>query len=484
MIHKNTILTNAIWRIGERIGASAVTFIVSIVLARILSPKEYGLISLVLVMTTLLQVFVDSGMGKALIQKKATEKIDYSTVFVFNLFSSIFLYAVLYFCSPMIESFFGYEKLAEVIQISGIILIISAAKNVVQAYVMKQMKFKLFFMSTLMGTILSGVIALIMAYKDCGVWALVAQQIINPLVDTLILWIVIEWRPRIKFSFKSFKELYSYAWKLLAVDLLNEFFNSIRTIFIGKFFDASELGFYENGRKLPASIYSNIDSSLRSVIFPVFAKEQDDILKTKNYMLKMINVCYYVTTPVLFGLIGCSENIVRFIFTDKWLSAVPYMQIACVVWFLNSIQAINQQVVLAKGRSDICLKIEIINKVMTFVALIICVKYGVFAIALSQVFISVIGVYLNLYPNRKLINCTIVEQLNCCFIEVFVNVIMLVFVYLIGCSSIDYRIELILQILAGVFIYVIFSIIFKLNGYMIIKSFLLSKIKREVNNNE
>lgn len=476
---KEKVITNAIWRIGERIGASLVTFIVSVVLARMLSPKEYGVIAIVIVFTTILQVFVDSGLGKSLIQKKDATDLDFSTVLIFNVISSIVLYILLFLFAPYIESFFSIPGLCSLIRVSGTLLVISGIKNVIQSYIMRNMQFKLFFFATLVGTILSGVVALVMAYYGFGVWALVAQLIINPLFDTLFLCFLVDWKPSLSFSFSRFRLLFSFGWKLLLVDLLNEFFNSIRTFFIGKFYTTSDLGCYENGRKLPTSIYSNLDSALRSVVFPVLSMEQSDLIKTKQYMLKMIKICCFVTTPILFGMAACSENIVRLIWTDKWIEAVPYMQISCAVWSLNSIQALNQQVILAQGRSDICLKIEIINKCLVFVTLMFAIKYGVMAIALSQLIATFLGLFTNLIPNIKLINCSMYEQFKSCSKEFALAFIMAICVYLIGKINMDIKINLILQIIAGAIIYMVPAMLLKFDGYTTISNFLKEKVLRK-----
>lgn len=473
---KNKVFSGVFWRLGERFSAQLVTFIVSVILARLLDPDDYGTISLVLIITNLLQVFIDSGFGNALIQKKDADDSDFVTVFVFNNFACIIIYALLFGLSPFIADFYNIQSLTNIIRVSGTVLLISGVKNTIHAYVSKKMLFKKFFITTIFGTALSGIVAVIMAYRGFGVWAIVAQQLINPTVDTVLLWIVVKWRPKGKFDFVKLKNLFSFGWKLLIRDLLNQLFQSFRGLVIGKWYTTIDLAYYDNGKKLPNTLYSNVDSAIRSVIFPVFASEQNDIKTVKRHMLKMANICSYVTFPLMFGMAACGKQIISLLWTDKWLPAVPFLQITCFIWSLNSIQALNQQVMLALGRSDKCLKAEMIIKVVEFFSIIISVRFGVLAIALSNLVACVISLFINLWPNRYLIDCSIIEQFGACYKELLLGLSMAAIVWVMGRISINTAVLLPIQVTVGAMIYLVGSILLHLEGYILIRDILIKKV--------
>ncbi len=290
-----SLVNNFVWRFLERTGAQGVTFLVQIILARILDPEVYGTIALVTVFTTIMQVFIDSGLGNALIQKQDADDLDFSSVFYFNMIMCCFLYLLMFFSAPYISAFYNNTELTPVIRVLSLILIISGVKNVQQAYVSRTMQFKRFFFATIGGTIGAAVVGIILACCGFGVWALVVQQLFNTMVDTLILWITVKWRPKMMFSFKRLKKLFSYGWKLLASSLLNTIYTDIRQIIIGKLYTSKDLAFYNRGQQLPKLITNNINASIDSVLLPSMSQVQDNrervramtrcAIKTSTYTL-------------------------------------------------------------------------------------------------------------------------------------------------------------------------------------------------------
>ena len=281
MTNRKNITKNFFWRFAERCGAQGIAFVVSIVLARLLAPEAYGIIALVTVFTNILNVFVDSGMGNALIQRKNADDTDFSTVFFFNMLLCTVLYMGMFVAAPWIAAFYKDPELTGVIRVLSLTLIISGVKNVQQAYVSRTMQFKKFFFSTLGGTIGSAVIGIAMAYAGFGVWALVAQQIFNQAVDTIILWITVKWRPKLKFSFKRLKKLFAYGWKLLVSSLLDTVYNNIRQVIIGKVYSSADLAYYNKGKHLPYLVITNVNVAIDSVLFPAISSKQDEIDRVK-----------------------------------------------------------------------------------------------------------------------------------------------------------------------------------------------------------
>ena len=374
MSSNDKVIKNFLWRFFERCGAQGVSFVVQIVLARILAPDVYGTIALITVFTTILQVFVDSGMGNALIQKKNADNLDFSSVFYFNIVVCIILYICMFFAAPLIAVFYENNELVPVIRVLSLTLVISGIKNVQQAYVSRTMQFKKFFFSTLAGTIGAAIIGIALAYNGFGVWALVAQQIFNATLDTIVLWITVKWRPEKKFSLKRLKGLFSYGWKLLASSLLNQIYSEITTLIIGKVYTTTDLAQYNRGNTFPMFIINNVNSSIDSVLLPTMSKEQDNIGIVKNMTRRAIKTSTYVIAPLMMGLAFVGEPLVSLILTDKWLPCVPFMRVFCITYMFYPIHTANLNAIKALGRSDLYLKLEIIKKIAGIVVIIITIR--------------------------------------------------------------------------------------------------------------
>ena len=328
-MEKGKVISNFIWRFAERCGAQLVSFVVSIVLARLLEPSVYGTVALVTVFTTILQVFIDSGLGTALIQKKNADDLDYSSVFYFNFVVCIILYLGMFIAAPYIAKFYGNMSLIPVIRVISLTLIISGVKNIQQAYVSSNMLFKRFFFSTIGGTIVSAFIGIFMAYIGMGVWALVAQQLSNAMIDTMILWITVKWRPKAVFSWERLKSLLAYGWKLLVAVLLDTVYNNLRNLVIGKMYSSADLAFYNQGDKFPKIIVTNINTSIDSVLLPTLSSEQDNKARVKEMTRRAIKTSTYIMAPLMMGLAFCAKTVVELVLTQKWLPCVPFLQIFC-----------------------------------------------------------------------------------------------------------------------------------------------------------
>ena len=326
------VITNFFWRFLERCGAQGVTFIVSIVLARLLDPTVYGTVALVTIFTTIMQVFVDSGMGNALIQKKDADDLDFSSVFYFNMAMCSVLYLIMFFAAPFIASFYRMPELTAIVRVLSFVVVISGVKNVQQAYVSRHLMFKRFFFSTLGGTIGAAVIGIAMAYLGFGVWALVAQMLFNAAVDTTILWITVKWRPKKMFSFQRLKSLFSYGWKLLASSLIDTVYNDLRQLIIGKKYSSGDLAYYNQGKKFPQLIVTNINTSIDSVLLPTMSKAQDDMAAVRSMTRRAIKTSTFLMMPAMIGLAVCAEPLVQLILTEKWLPCVLFLRIFCITY--------------------------------------------------------------------------------------------------------------------------------------------------------
>ena len=409
---RNRTMSSILWRFAERCGAQGVSFAVSVVLARLLAPDVYGTIALVSVFITILQVFVDSGMANSLIQKKDADDIDFSTVFYFNIIVCFILYCVMFIAAPVISAFYEDKELIPIIRVLSLTLLISGIKNVQQAYISRNLLFKRFFFATLGGTIGAAIIGITLAYLGYGVWALVAQQLFNATVDTIILWISVKWRPKRVFSLERLKALFSYGWKLLASGLLDTVYNNIRQLVIGKMYSPSDLAFYNKGQQMPSLIITNINASIDSVLLPVMSREQRDNMRVKDMTRRAIKTSTYIIAPMMVGLTAVAPTIINILFTEKWLSSVPFLRIFCIIYLFYPIQTANLNAIKALGRSDLFLKLEIIKKSLGFGLLVSTMWYGVMAMAYSLLINCFLGQIINSWPNRKLLKYSYLEQLK------------------------------------------------------------------------
>lgn len=475
---KNKTITNLLWRFMERIGAQLVAFIVSIILARILAPEYYGLIALVTVITSILNVFVDSGLGNALIQKKGADDLDFSSVFYFNLLFCILLYLLLFFLAPLIARFYNNIQLTQVIRVLGITLIISGIKNVQQAYVSKNLIFRKFFFATITGTVFAAIIGIIMAKKGFGVWALIAQQLTNSFIDTCILWIIVPWKPKLLFSLSRLKLLFNFGWKLLIASLLNAIYLDIRQLVIGRVYTPSDLAFYNRGQTFPQFIGLNVNNSIDSVLFPVMSEVQNDVERIKDMTRRAIKTSSYIMWPLLLGLAGVSRNIIVLILTNKWTPCIPYLILACFCFGLEPLQTANLNAIKALGRSDITLRLEIIKKTISTSIIFISMPFGVFAIAIGSAVYTVIASICNSYPNRNLLNYSYIEQIKDIFPSFFVALIMSVLIYIMPLQNFGMWLRLLIQITSGAVFYILITAVFHFESFLFLKNTLFELIRR------
>lgn len=460
----SSTLTNLSWKFAERISSQMVSFVVSIVLARILAPSDYGAIAMVMVFVTLANVIVEGGFSSALIQKKDADKLDFSTVFYVSVFFSIILYAVLYIVAPYISRFYGegYEILTPVLRVIGLQVIIYGANSVQQAYVSKKMMFKKFFWSTLVGTIASAVVGLVMAYSGYGIWALVGQQLISVITNTVVLYLVTRKLLGLMFSFQRLRGLFGYGAKILGASLLVNLFLDLRSLIIGKIYSAKDLAFFDRGRQFPNLIVTNINSSVGAVLFPKMSQEQDDKERIKQTCRNSIRFSSFVMMPLMLGMAACAEPFIRILLTDKWIECVPFLRLFCVIYMFYPMHTANMQAIKALGHSGMFLKLELIKKSLELIGLLLVMNISVTAIAINMAILTTIFTFVNAYPNIKLLNYTFKEQMKDILPPIIMSVCMALIVYIIGeLLVIPDMFILIVQILCGITIYLSIAFVFK-----------------------
>ena len=471
------IVIGMFWRFSEKITAQFVSFVVSIVLARILLPEDYGIVAIVNVFMALAEVFITSGLGTALVQKKDTNELDFSTIFWCNLILSLLLYLIFFFISPFIASFYKMPLLSPVLRVFGIRIPISAINSIQNAYVSRNMDFKKFFFATIIGTIISAFIGILMAKKGFGVWSLVIQNLSNAIIDTIVLSFIIKWYPKFIFSIKSAKPLISCGWKILATDIIGTAFNQLNSFIIGKKYTASDLAFYSKGRQFPDLINGNVSGTLIAVLFPAMSLS-DDKNQIKEIRRKSLKMLEYVTFPLMFGMIAIADNMISVLLTEKWIESVFYVRVTCCVAIIGILGTTLIQEIKAIGRSDITLKLEFIKKPIYIIIIVFVMPFGVKAIAISSILIELIAFIINIYPVAKYIGFDFKTHLLDALPSFILSLIMAIIVYCIRYIILNNILCLIVQVLIGVFIYILLSFITKNENYIYLINIFRNKILR------
>ena len=469
---KSKTISGFIYKFLERVGASGIQLFVSILLARLLLPNEYGIIAIVSIVIALLDVFVTYGFGNSLVADKNSDDVDFSTCFYFGLFLSIAIYCLIFFLAPVISEWFSWDSklarfkydvdlLTNVFRVMALRLPIAAINSVQHAFVQKKMLFKKFFYSTLIGTLVSGCIAVIMAYLSFGVWALVVQYLGNIFIDTIVLFITVEWKPVIKFSLVKLKKIYSYGWKILVVGLIDVGYSQLKSIVIAKKYSSEDLAFYNKGNEFPSTCNNFIEPTISTVLFPALAQTKDSLDEMRTITRRCIQISTYIIFPIMFGLTCVADPLVRIILTDKWENSILFLQIFCIAYLFRPIQFINNCVVRACGKSGLLLILDVIKKTVGIVLIIAGMFYGPIGIALSFVVTNFISTLINILPNKKLLNYGYWDQFKDILGSFILGFFMSLIVYSLSYVISNSILLLITQIVAGVSLYLGLSIITK-----------------------
>lgn len=459
------VLSAFLWKFGERCGAQVIALLVQIILARLLSPSDYGTIALLLVFINILQVFVDSGLGNALIQKKEADDLDFSTIFLFNCVICILLYIFFALSAPLIASFYHDDSLTALIRVLGMTILVSGLRNVQQAYVARKLAFRLIFISTLIALLVAAVVSIGLAYSGYGVWALVGQNLLVNIVGTVALWFMTDWRPHLAFAFARFRQLFSFGWKLMLSALLETFYSNLSQLIIGRLYTSSDLAFYTQGEKFPLVIVSNVDASINSVLLPTLSQHQDDLERVRHMLRRAMQTSSFIMWPLMMGLVVIAESLVTFLLTEKWLPLVPYLQVFCFSYALWPIHTANLNAINAMGRSDVFLKLEIIKKICGVFMLVLLIPYGPFVMCCGGLVVGIVCTFINSYPNRKLLRYPYLAQLRDIAPSSVLAIVMGAVIYPIFWLGFGSLLTMVLQIIAGVVFYFAFAYLFHLSAF-------------------
>ena len=456
---KQKSITGMIWTVSERLGLQAVGLLISIILARLLEPSQFGLISMLAIFTAVAQSILDSGFGSALIQKKDADQTDASSIFFFNLILGVVLAGILSLAAPLIGEFFDQPTLVPITRFLSLTLIINAFSLVQTSLLTKAMDFKAQMKVSLLATIASGVIGIVMAYQGFGVWALVTQKISRSFFQAILLWVFNTWRPSFILSLTSLKTMFSFGSRLLASGLLDSIFRHLYQAFIGRVFSATSLGYYSKALSFESAATQATSGALSKVLYPALSSVQDDDQTLKKAYRKTIRLSLFIHFPLMIGLLAIADPLFRFLLTDKWSASIPYFQILCIIGLFYPLHVLNLNILKVKGRSDIFFRLEIIKKVMVIVAIAMTYRWGIMGLLYGQLATTLIAYYLNSYYSGQLINYSQWDQVKDLVSSLITAVVMGVMMSVAGLIDIESNfLMIILKVVVGFITYYLFSL--------------------------
>ena len=425
---KKQAISGVFWTSIQQFITQGIGFVVSIILARLLLPAEFGLIAMIGIFMGIGASLMDAGLGSSLIRTDNPTQEDYSTVFFFNLAGSVIMYVLLYVVAPYIADFYKQDILTGIIRWYGVIFIINAFAMVQRTRLTKLLDFKTQMLVAVPSMVLGGAIGVLMAYYGYGVWSLVVMAITQSFVSTLQLWFYAKWKPAWVFNKEKFKYHFNYGYKLTLSGILDTVFVNAYTIIIGKFFAPAQVGFFNRADSLKQLPVSNVSAILNKVTFPLFAEIKNDDVRLKSVYKKIMQLVLFLIAPLLLILAALAEPLFRFLFTEKWLPAVPYFQILCWNGILYPIHSYNLNILTVKGRSDLFLKLEIIKKIMVVLVLLVSFQFGIYGLLYGAVFTSVLAFFINTHYSGKFINYKAWEQ-----IKDILPLIFIAFIVVLNC---------------------------------------------------
>lgn len=474
---KKQSIQGVIWTGIQQFGSQGISFIVSILLARLLTPSEFGLVAMILVFISISETILDSGLSQSLIRTVDPDTSDYSTVFYFNLVVSLLLYGILYLSAPFISMFYEQPALTELLRVLGLILIVKAFSIVQLTKLTKEMNFKLQTIISLPALLSSALVAVIMAFNGFGVWSLVAYRLIREILNSSLLWIYSKWKPKLLFSILKFKYHFKFGVNLLFSGILNGVFNNLYALIIGKYFSAAQLGYFNRANNLKQLPVQNLGNILNKVTYPIFSKINNNDQKLRKAYLKVIGLSIFVMSPIMIFMGVLAKPLILFLLTDKWIEVVPYLQILVIDGLLFPIHSFNLNILKVKGRSDLFLRLEIIKKIIIVLAVLFAMNYGVIGLVWSIVGTSIVALVINTYYSGKLINLTIAYQLKKIIPSILIGVCCggLVFVTSEWLKESYHVVNLLVSTMIGSVSYIMLAHITKNTDYIELKKIILKR---------
>lgn len=478
---KEKAINGFIWRVVQNSGTQIIGFVISIILARILSPDDYGLIAMITVFTNIAMVFINVGFSSSIIQRKDLTKVDIDTMFYCGIILATVIYLLLFFCAPWISLFYGEPDLTVLLRVESLVVIVGSLYSVQQALLVRELQFKKSCFAGFVGVAVQGLIGICMAYLGFGVWALIAGTLSHSIACAIVMWIIVKWKPSFQFSFESFKSVFGFSSKMLFSELINTIFNNIRSIIIGKQYSSSDLAYYNKGYQFPTLIMTQVDGAMTTVLFSSLASLQED-WKNKGLpaLRRAMKLSLYICSPIMLGLFVVAKPLVLLLLTEKWEPSIIFVQLGCIICLFWPLSA-QRHALNARGYSGVSLKLNIMGKIITLVLIFATFRYSVELMISSTLVTSAICLCISVFVYRKYLEYPIISQIKDIVPPIMMSVVMACAVWCISLLGLSNIVTLLLQVFAGITIYLILSAIFKIDSYKylldLIKSFLKRKEK-------
>jgi len=466
---RNSVLGGFFWKFCERFLSQGITFVTSVILARMLAPEDYGTIALITVFTNLATVFINSGFSTALIQKKDADDRDFSTMFFCSLTCSVFIYFILFLAAPLVADFYENPELTVIFRVFSLQIPLGVYQSIQNAYISRHMLFRKVFISSIFNAVISGAAGIGFAFAGVGVWSLVIQYLVGTATNSIVLTYLIPWRPKLQFSKNSAKSMMRYGARILAADLSATFFAEIRSLIVGKVYSSADLAFYNKGLQIPQLITNNLQSVLLSVMFPAFANFSDDLTQVKMMTKRSLQILSYVLVPCMFGLAAVMEPLILLLFTEKWAATIPYGQILCIDLCISVLAELMLQVLKAIGRSDVVLGLEVKKKPVYFLLLLVGVSISVKGLAMAMVVYDVFSLVLNSVQMKKYIGYGCMEQIYDILPVLALGALAAVGAFMIPILD-GFVITITIKVIIGVLIYILGSILFRIEMFNYLKN--------------
>lgn len=478
---KQKVVKGLFWKLLENGGAQGIQFVIAIILARLLTPAQYGVVGIIMIFITIANVFVQSGFSTALVQKQRADEVDFSSVCYFELAVALVMYVLLYQAAPSIASFYGIAELMGIVRVLAFVLFPGAVISVQTAYVSRNMEFKGLFFSTLAASAVSGVISIGMAASGLGVWAMVGQQISYYISLMLVLFITVRWRPRLCFAAERVQGMFAFGWKLLCASLLDTVFNNLYGLLIGKIYNEELLGSYNRGEQFPKLIATNLGAAIQAVLLPAFSARQDDKAAVREMVRRAIRLSSFAVIPMLLGLFAVADTLVLALLGEKWMICVPFLRIMCISYCFWPIHITNLQAINAMGRSDIFLKLEIVKKGLSLLALVVGMQFNVYIMVCLKAFQDFVCTFINAAPNRKLLDYSIFHQWMDVMPSAALSAVMCAVVMAAGSRMPEMSVwmKLAVQIVCGAAVYAGLAWAFKLESFCYLWGMVKNRLRRK-----
>lgn len=469
------VATSLIWRIMQQYSVYAVKIVVQMVLARLLAPAEFGLIATVSVFTSISEILAISGLGTALVQKHNSDEKDYSTVLTTSLAFSLLIYCIIFFVSPLISRYYENQSLVSILRVYSLAVFIQSYLALINAYVQKKFLFKKSFIGNFVSTIIAGAISIFLAYQGFGVWTLVLYGLLSPFLSIICTQFLVHWHPPIGFSFERFKALFSFSWKVLASNLIGSLLENIYNLTIGKYYGSTTLGYYKQGNTYPDAILGQTRTAFGAVILPVYSSLQNDIKKLQLAIERMTHIITALIFPMAFGLAAIAESFIVFFLTDKWVPAVFFLRLECVFYGTLPITTSLGYGIMAIGRSDISVKIELSKLIATMLCVILFHGYGVEFLCIARVVIAVLFIFVSAYLAHRIIGLSLYKILLSILKPLILSAVMGGVVYSVSFLELECGLILFIQIVVGLSIYGLGSFLFMREDLIYFKNLIIRK---------